>query len=235
MKQKSIAALFLAVLLLSLCACVVTPATPTTTTEPTTPYAPATDPTTVPTLPPTPPPSTRPSATEPVLPTDEEYLAQMTAALTASLPERSVSVVRYVTAKGLTLTSVFTYTASDDRTVYEKQRLRELSAEGFGDMVETERGSYEGHGTSPDEGIILSDLSFEAAYFSELSFADGENTVTMDAVVRDADMISVFGRVPSGGTDFHLSATLCDGRITTLRLSYRIAGANVSVQSDFTY
>ena len=232
MKQKSIAALFLVVLLLSLCACVVTPATPTTTKEPS---APATDPTTVPTLPPTPPPSTRPSATEPVLPTDEEYLAQMTAALTASLPERSVSVVRYVTAKGLTLTSVFTYTASDDRTVYEKQRLRELSAEGFGDMVETERGSYEGHGTSPDEGIILSDLSFAAAYFSELSFADSENTVTMDAVVRDADMISVFGRVPSGGTDFHLSATLCDGRITTLCLSYRIAGASVSVQSDFTY
>ena len=234
MKQKLTFALLAVLLLLSLCACTVTP---TPTAQPTSPPTSASD---TPTLPPTSGSArptegpTQPSATGPVLPTEEEkYLAQITAALTATSPERSQSTVSYA-MDGVTLVSSFTYTASENRTVYTKQRLGELTAEG-GAMIVTENGSHDGRAVTPDEGITLSDLSLVLSYFSAVTFNAGEETLTMNAYLFDIAVASVFGRAPTGGTGFCLHVVLRDERITELTLSYRTSDALVTVQSQYAY
>ena len=238
MKQKLAFAL-LAVLLLSVCACNVTPLpSDGSTAEPSSPPTSASD---TPTLPPTSGSyrptegPTQPSATGPVLPTDEEkYLARITAALTATSPERSQSAVVYAMDGGVTLRSAFTYTASENRTVYTKQRLGELTAEG-GEMIVTENGSHDGRAVTPDEGITLSDLSLALSYFSAVTFDSGEETLTMNAYLSDVAVASVFGRAPTGGTGFCLHILLSGDRITELCLSYRTSNASVTVQSQYAY
>ena len=235
MKQKLTFALLAVLLLLSLCACTVTP---TPTAQPTSPPTSASD---TPTLPPTSVSArptegpTQPSTAGPVLPTEEEkYLAQITAALTATSPERSQSAVVYAMDGGVTLRSAFTYTASENRTVYTRQRLGELTAEG-GEMIVTENGSHDGRAVTPDEGITLSDLSLVLSYFSAVTFNAGEETLTMNAYLFDIAVASVFGRAPTGGTGFCLHIVLCDERITELTLSYRTSDALVTVQSQYAY
>lgn len=235
MKQKLTFALLAVLLLLSLCACTVTP---TPTAEPTSPPTSASD---TPTLPPTSGSArptegpTQPSTAGPVLPTEEEkYLAQITAALTATSPERSQSAVVYAMDGDVTLRSAFTYTASENRTVYTRQRLGELTAEG-GAMIVTENGSHDGRAVTPDEGIALSDLSLVLSYFSAVTFNAGEETLTMNAYLFDIAVASVFGRAPTGGTGFCLHIVLCDERITELTLSYRTSDALVTVQSQYAY
>ena len=238
MKQIISLALLTAVLVLAVCACAVTtPPTAGSTAEPTSPSASASD---TPTLPPTSGSyrptegPTQPSATGPVLPTDEEkYLARITAALTATSPERSQSTVSYA-MDGVTLVSSFTYTASENRTVYTKQRLGELTAEG-GDRIVTESGSHDGRAVTPDEGITLSDLSLALSYFSAVTFNTGEETLTMNAYLSDVAVASVFGRAPTGGTGFCLHIVLSGDRITELCLSYRTSDALVTVQSQYAY
>ena len=161
-------------------------------------------------------------------------LGHITAALTATSPERSQSAVVYAMDGGVTLRSAFTYTASENRTVYTKQWLGELTAEG-GEMIVTENGSHDGRAVTPDEGITLSDLSLALSYFSAVTFDAGEETLTMNAYLSDVAVASVFGRAPTGGTGFCLHILLSGDRITELCLSYRTSNASVTVQSQYAY
>ena len=164
---------------------------------------------------------------------DVRLQAVMTAAAT-SAPATSETTVSLTEKGGLTLTSVFVYTASTGKTVYTIQRFGELSVDSTTPQIVTEEGEKT-ETTSPTEGVRLSALCLDKTLFSTCTVTEAEGKLTLTATLKAGAEADVFGVAIDGAKGTRLVIFVEDGRVTTVDVGYTVDTSTVKIQTTYTY
>ena len=210
--SRFVCAALLVCMALSLLACNPVVVTPTTTA-----------PTTLP-----------PTSTTTTEDAEDVRLQAVVTAVATSAPATSETTVSLTEKGGLTLTSVFVYTASTGKTVYTIQRFGELSVDSTTPQIVTEEGEKT-ETTSPTEGVRLSALCLDKTLFSACTVTDTAGKLTLTATLKAGAEADVFGVAIDGAADTRLVISVEDGRVTTVDVGYTVGTSSVQIQTRYTY
>lgn len=177
-------------------------------------------------------PSDIPGQTQPPSET-EQQLKMLSDAMDFSVPFSAESTVVLTISEELKLTSTFKVNKEGSCT-YSIQRLKPYVQGSTGsDLIETVKGTKKAS-ENPEEGVFVSQLTFDLAYFSDYTMV-GVSTLTFTGEVKDDCIDDFLGYALEGSNMVVTIEVDSDSTVTSITLNYENAYGAVEVATLYRY